>query len=183
MTFAASQPSTSSCPLANCDFRNAGGGGWICCNCGGANTSGWCNNMSPNPRWEKNAVTDEWEWIERCDHGCCRNCTKDCKCRCLASQYHLAHPNGLSKPATSLTRFKLRVVSATRAGRKAERESDTAHARGIRPGSIQWRRTISRWTTAGRTGKARHERSSVALIGRRIRKSANPESGGKRCRG
>ncbi|KAL2256058.1 hypothetical protein VTK26DRAFT_2261 [Humicola hyalothermophila] len=77
MTFAASQPSTSSCPLANCDFRNTGGGGWVCCVCGGANTSGWCNNMSPNSRWEKNAVTDEWEWIERCDHGCCRNCAKD----------------------------------------------------------------------------------------------------------
>ncbi|KAL2134558.1 hypothetical protein VTI74DRAFT_11452 [Chaetomium olivicolor] len=33
--------------------------------------------MSPNPKWEKNPVTNEWEWIERCDHGCCRSCTKD----------------------------------------------------------------------------------------------------------
>ncbi|KAK4040641.1 hypothetical protein C8A01DRAFT_46106 [Parachaetomium inaequale] len=77
ITSAASQPSTSSCPLANCDFRSAGGGGWTCCKCGGRNNSGWCKNMSPVPRWEKNPITNEREWIERCDHGCCRNCVKD----------------------------------------------------------------------------------------------------------
>ncbi|KAK4232781.1 hypothetical protein C8A03DRAFT_48441 [Achaetomium macrosporum] len=77
ITFAASQPSTSSCPLANCDFRNAGDGGWTCCKCGGRNSSGWCKKMSPNPKWERNPITNEWEWIERCDHGCCRNCVKD----------------------------------------------------------------------------------------------------------
>jgi hypothetical protein len=32
--------------------------------------------MSPEPKWEKNRVTNEWEWIERCDHGCCRSCGK-----------------------------------------------------------------------------------------------------------
>ncbi|KAK4119220.1 hypothetical protein N657DRAFT_627281 [Parathielavia appendiculata] len=77
ITFAASQPSTASCPLANCDFRSASGGGWTCCKCGGRNRSGWCMNMSPNPRWDKNPITNEWEWIERCDHGCCRSCIKD----------------------------------------------------------------------------------------------------------
>jgi hypothetical protein len=82
ITFAASQPSTANCPLANCDFRSAGGGGWTCCKCGGRNSSGWCKNMSLNPRWEKNPITDEWEWIERCDHGCCRGCIKDRKSDC-----------------------------------------------------------------------------------------------------
>ncbi|KAH6641351.1 hypothetical protein F5144DRAFT_484336 [Chaetomium tenue] len=77
MTFAASQSSTAACPLANCDFRSAGGGGWTCCKCGGRNSSGWCLNASPEPKWEKNSITNEWEWMERCDHGCCRSCTKD----------------------------------------------------------------------------------------------------------
>ncbi len=88
ITFAASQPSTASCPLANCDFRSAGGGGWTCCKCGGRNTSGWCSNLAPEPKWEKNPVTNEWEWIESCDHGCCRSCVKDRKfsmLRCFKS--------------------------------------------------------------------------------------------------
>jgi len=79
ITFAASQPSTASCPLANCDFRNTGGGEWICCQCRGQNNSGWCINMSPDPKWERNPLTNEWEWIDKCDHGCCRSCIKDCK--------------------------------------------------------------------------------------------------------
>jgi hypothetical protein len=79
ITFAASQSSTAACPLANCDFRSAGGGGWTCCKCGGRNSSGWCLNASPEPKWEKNSITNEWEWMERCDHGCCRSCTKDRK--------------------------------------------------------------------------------------------------------
>ncbi|KAL2195129.1 hypothetical protein P885DRAFT_40972 [Corynascus similis CBS 632.67] len=77
ITFATSQSSTSPCPLANCDFRSAGGGWWTCCKCGGRNDSGWCMNVSSEPRWEKNSTTDEWEWSERCDHGCCRSCIKD----------------------------------------------------------------------------------------------------------
>ncbi|AEO63168.1 uncharacterized protein THITE_2108070 [Thermothielavioides terrestris NRRL 8126] len=77
ITFAASQLSSSSCPLANCDFRSTGGGVWTCCKCGGRNNGGWCKNMSSDPKWEKNPITNEWEWIERCDHGCCRNCVKD----------------------------------------------------------------------------------------------------------
>ncbi|KAK4645736.1 hypothetical protein QC761_204180 [Podospora bellae-mahoneyi] len=76
VTFAAPQPSNAACVLINCDYRS-GGTGWTCCNCGGRNTSGWCKNMSPNPKWEKNTITNEWEWIETCDHGCCRNCAKD----------------------------------------------------------------------------------------------------------
>ncbi|KAL2175174.1 uncharacterized protein P884DRAFT_228764 [Thermothelomyces heterothallicus CBS 202.75] len=76
-TFAASQASASPCPLANCDFRSAGSGGWTCCKCGGRNDSGWCVNASPEPRWEMNPVTNEWEWLDRCDHGCCRSCIKD----------------------------------------------------------------------------------------------------------
>ncbi|KAK4229777.1 hypothetical protein QBC38DRAFT_76001 [Podospora fimiseda] len=74
ITFAGSQPSNSSCLLANCDY---GGSAWTCCNCGGRNTSGWCTNISPNPRFEKNAITNDFEYVETCDHGCCRNCTKD----------------------------------------------------------------------------------------------------------
>ncbi|KAK4157546.1 hypothetical protein C8A00DRAFT_40121 [Chaetomidium leptoderma] len=77
LTFAASQSSTATCPLANCDFRSAGGGAWTCCKCGGRNGGGWCQNASPNPKWEKNPITGEWEWIESCDHGCCRGCAKD----------------------------------------------------------------------------------------------------------
>lgn len=88
-TFATSQPSTSSCPLANCDFRSAGGGGWTCCICGGWNTGGWCGNTSPNPKWEQNPITNEWEWIERCDHGCCRNCAKDRESRGGSTQLSL----------------------------------------------------------------------------------------------
>ncbi|KAK4148547.1 hypothetical protein C8A00DRAFT_19639, partial [Chaetomidium leptoderma] len=49
------------------------------CQCRGRNNSGWCTNMSPAPRWEWNSVTNEWEWIGRCDHGCCRSCIMDCK--------------------------------------------------------------------------------------------------------
>jgi hypothetical protein len=77
ITFAASQPSTGNCPLANCDFHSAGTGGWTCCQCGGRNSSGWCKNMSLDPKWEKNPITNEWEWVDRCDHGCCRSCEKD----------------------------------------------------------------------------------------------------------
>ncbi|KAK0735394.1 hypothetical protein B0T21DRAFT_290032 [Apiosordaria backusii] len=76
VTFAAPQPSNAACFLANCDYHGAGTG-WMCCHCGGRNDSGWCKNMSPNPKWEKNIITNEWEWIETCDHGCCRNCVKD----------------------------------------------------------------------------------------------------------
>ena len=76
ITFAGSQPSNSGCLLANCDF---GGSAWTCCNCGGRNTSGWCTNASPNPRFEKNTITNDFEYVETCDHGCCRNCTKDGK--------------------------------------------------------------------------------------------------------
>ncbi|AEO56700.1 hypothetical protein MYCTH_2058752 [Thermothelomyces thermophilus ATCC 42464] len=82
ITFAASQASASPCPLVNCDFRSAGSGGWTCCKCGGRNDSGWCVNASPEPRWEMNPVTNEWEWMDRCDHGCCRSCIKDRKSEC-----------------------------------------------------------------------------------------------------
>ncbi|KAK4032006.1 hypothetical protein C8A01DRAFT_20863 [Parachaetomium inaequale] len=70
ITFAASQPSTSKCPLANCDFHNTGSDKWKCCQCGGQNSSGWYENMSPNPRWGRNRITNEWEWIGWCDHRC-----------------------------------------------------------------------------------------------------------------
>lgn len=79
ITFAASQSSTTACPLANCDFRSTGTLGWTCCKCGGWNDSGWCKNVFAEPKWNKNPITNEWEWMERCDHGCCRNCTKDSK--------------------------------------------------------------------------------------------------------
>ena len=92
ITFAGSQASTASCPLANCDYSSAGGGGWTCCQCGGRNTSGWCTNLSPAPKWERNSVTNEWEWIERCDHGCCRSCIKDRKFDCASEGVPRSHP-------------------------------------------------------------------------------------------
>ncbi|KAH6611666.1 hypothetical protein B0J18DRAFT_84362 [Chaetomium sp. MPI-SDFR-AT-0129] len=79
ITFATSQSSTTACPLANCDFRSTGTQGWTCCKCGGRNDSGWCKNVFAEPKWNKNPITNEWEWMERCDHGCCRNCAKDTK--------------------------------------------------------------------------------------------------------
>lgn len=77
VSFAGSLPSTANCPLLHCDFHNAGDGKWTCCNCGARNSTGWCTSMSPNPRWEQNTISDESEGVNKCDHGCCRNCTKD----------------------------------------------------------------------------------------------------------
>ncbi|KAL2118075.1 hypothetical protein VTJ04DRAFT_7735 [Mycothermus thermophilus] len=75
ITFAASQPSSARCPLANCDYQSAAGRGWTCCQCGGRNNGGWCSNVWQ--RYERNPLNQEWERLERCDHGCCRNCVKD----------------------------------------------------------------------------------------------------------
>lgn len=77
ITFAASQPSSARCPLANCDYQSAAGRGWTCCQCGGRNNGGWCSNVWQ--RYERNPLNQEWERLERCDHGCCRNCVKDGK--------------------------------------------------------------------------------------------------------
>ncbi|KAL2268905.1 hypothetical protein VTJ83DRAFT_3751 [Remersonia thermophila] len=78
ITFAVSQSSSASCPLANCDFRHTYGEGWTCCQCGGRNGGGWCSNM--RPRQERNALTGGLDWVERCDHGCCVSCAKDASC-------------------------------------------------------------------------------------------------------
>lgn len=76
-TFAASQPSNSNCFLKNCAYR-AQNTGWTCCHCGGHNGgSGWCKNVLPEGRWERNALNNEWEYIDSCDHGCCQSCAQD----------------------------------------------------------------------------------------------------------
>ncbi|KAK3498859.1 uncharacterized protein B0T23DRAFT_348608 [Neurospora hispaniola] len=75
-TMAKEQPSNAGCPLQNCDFKNTNGN-WTCCQCGSPNTTGWCDGMLPNPRWERNALTNEWQYIQTCDHNCCRNCPRE----------------------------------------------------------------------------------------------------------
>lgn len=126
ITFAASQSSTAACPLANCDFRSAGGGGWTCCKCGGRNSSGWCLNASPEPKWEKNSITNEWEWMERCDHGCCRSCTKDRKNS--HDRTRMTGPTVVVLPRSSwrvymgqsLTHSQLRLALVTSTAKRAE---------------------------------------------------------------
>lgn len=76
-TYAAAQPSGQKCPLRGCDFRNAAGNLWTCCQCDRRNNTGWCTGPAREPRWERNPGTCEWEWIDTCDHGCCKACTKD----------------------------------------------------------------------------------------------------------
>ncbi|KAJ4390446.1 hypothetical protein N0V85_007212 [Neurospora sp. IMI 360204] len=70
------QPSNAGCPLQNCDFKNTNGN-WTCCQCGSPNTTGWCGGMLPSTRWERNALTNEWQCIQTCDHMCCRNCPRE----------------------------------------------------------------------------------------------------------
>lgn len=73
-TYAISQPAKTRCPLKNCHFKEVGGV-WDCCTCKqGPNTQGWCTFS--NPSWKKNFQKDEYEWVETCDHGCCKNCTR-----------------------------------------------------------------------------------------------------------
>ncbi|KAF4954437.1 hypothetical protein FGADI_5214 [Fusarium gaditjirri] len=53
ISFAAAQPTTSDCPLQNCQFKSKGGS-WTCCSCQqGPNTQGWCtmpmSRMTMNP--------------------------------------------------------------------------------------------------------------------------------------
>ncbi len=74
-TFASSQPSSAGCPLQNCEF-NACGGSWTCCVCKqGPNTLGWCSFIHNS--WRMNSMTQEWEWIQTCGHGYCKDCTRD----------------------------------------------------------------------------------------------------------
>ncbi|KAK3947767.1 hypothetical protein QBC32DRAFT_383110 [Pseudoneurospora amorphoporcata] len=75
-TMAKEQPSNAGCPLQNCDFKNTNGN-WTCCQCGSPNITGWCGGMLPSPRWERNALTHEWQYIQTCDHMCCRNCPRE----------------------------------------------------------------------------------------------------------
>ena len=77
VTFAVSQASNSECPLQNCEFK-AKGGSWICCNClQGPNTQGWCTFNRQQPVLERNYMSEEYSLVETCDHGCCKNCTRD----------------------------------------------------------------------------------------------------------
>lgn len=73
-----SYPSRERCPLENCDFHNVEGYGWVCCRCRGVNWGGWCTNNLPNPGWEETDGMGELYLyrLDKCDHGCCRDCTK-----------------------------------------------------------------------------------------------------------
>ena len=88
-TYAISQPAKARCPLKNCYFKELGGV-WDCCECKqGPNTQGWCTFS--NPSWKMNFQKNEYEWVETCDHGCCKNCTRSggffffLYCSCIVS--------------------------------------------------------------------------------------------------
>jgi hypothetical protein len=70
--------------------------------------------MLASPRWEKNAVTDEWEWILSCDHGCCRKCTKDGESDCPDLDLRYIHFHTLTLVKLLITR---RSTNAKMAGR------------------------------------------------------------------
>ncbi|KAF4975053.1 hypothetical protein FZEAL_8122 [Fusarium zealandicum] len=75
ISFAAAQPTTTDCPLQNCQFKNKGGS-WTCCSCQqGPNTQGWCT--MPLSRFEMNRDSFSVEAVETtCDHGCCSQCIR-----------------------------------------------------------------------------------------------------------
>ncbi|KAH7211613.1 hypothetical protein DER44DRAFT_742191 [Fusarium oxysporum] len=74
-SFAAAQPTTSDCPLQNCQFKSKGGS-WTCCSCQqGPNTQGWCT--MPMSRMAMNPESFSVESVETtCDHGCCSKCVQ-----------------------------------------------------------------------------------------------------------
>jgi len=73
-TFAISVDTSMHCPLTHCTFKRLGGR-WRCCVCHkGPNRRGWCTY--DNPRWVQNHLSGQYEWVEKCDHGCCEKCTK-----------------------------------------------------------------------------------------------------------
>ncbi|KLP07507.1 Uncharacterized protein Y057_12946 [Fusarium fujikuroi] len=69
------QPTTSDCPLQNCEFKSKGGS-WTCCSCQqGPNTQGWCT--MPMSRMTMNPESFSVESVETtCDHGCCSKCVQ-----------------------------------------------------------------------------------------------------------
>ncbi|KAI1049212.1 hypothetical protein LB506_004777, partial [Fusarium annulatum] len=75
ISFAAAQPTTSDCPLQNCEFKSKGGS-WTCCSCQqGPNTQGWCT--MPMSRMTMNPESFSVESVETtCDHGCCSKCVQ-----------------------------------------------------------------------------------------------------------
>ena len=97
MSFAAAQPTTSDCPLQNCQFKSKGGS-WTCCSCQqGPNTQGWCT--MPLSRLTMNPESFSVESIETtCDHGCCSKCIRYGEC-ILLEDAHIAN--------TSLFRLRL----------------------------------------------------------------------------
>lgn len=68
-------PTTSDCPLQNCEFKSKGGS-WTCCSCQqGPNTQGWCT--MPMSRMTMNPESFSVESVETtCDHGCCSKCVQ-----------------------------------------------------------------------------------------------------------
>ncbi|KAK0652842.1 hypothetical protein B0T16DRAFT_291511, partial [Cercophora newfieldiana] len=73
-TWGNSVRTTEHCPLAYCNFKP--GSTWTCCACGGSqNREGWC--LHDRGRWERDAFTGWMNWIDKCEHNCCTNCTRD----------------------------------------------------------------------------------------------------------
>ena len=99
-TYAISQPAKTRCPLKNCHFKEVGGV-WDCCTCKqGPNTQGWCTFS--NPSWKKNFQKDEYEWVETCDHGCCKNCTRSGKFHLIFSKCPFPPLPGCARPLPSI---------------------------------------------------------------------------------
>ncbi|KAK1756951.1 hypothetical protein QBC47DRAFT_378136 [Echria macrotheca] len=62
------------CQLAYCAYKT--GTTWTCCQCGGGqNSGGWC--LHDRGRWESDPYREWPNWIEKCEHNCCTNCTLD----------------------------------------------------------------------------------------------------------
>ena len=99
-TWGNSIKSTEHCPLAYCNFKP--GSTWYvaflynkprcraehlttgltpgvhrtCCACGGSqNSEGWC--LHERGRWERDSFSGWMNWIDKCEHNCCTNCTRD----------------------------------------------------------------------------------------------------------
>ncbi|KAK0754884.1 hypothetical protein B0T18DRAFT_47899 [Schizothecium vesticola] len=73
-TWGNASKTSARCPLVYCSFQ--AGSTWTCCNCGGSdNTGGWCTHE--RGRWVRDDFAQRPCWIEKCEHNCCPNCTRD----------------------------------------------------------------------------------------------------------
>lgn len=72
--YSAPQPSTLACPLQNCHYKTMRGT-WTCCQCGhDANTQGWCDGQTYDPRGHWLPVGCPPSDSQTCGHGCCSKC-------------------------------------------------------------------------------------------------------------